>query len=615
MEWTTGLYRDRRRKGRGSPPRSAEVLEARALLAGGIMATAGPALSGAPGVPLTNVLVASFVITDPSGSPGTKWNAQIKWGDGQVTKRVTPTAGPGGSFQFLGTHTYATANTFPITVMIAVPGSRMPNTNTVMTQAVIQPVASGSVSGVVFNDLNGDGMQEPGEPGLPGWTVNLLSGPTVVGSAVSGANGSYTITNVAAGTYTLAEVLMPGYTQTAPPPPGTYTVTVAVGQAVTGKNFGNVIPVLQSITVTPPNPSVALGFTQQFVATGTFSDHSNRPLTSQVTWMSSNTAAATISNAPGTQGLATAVGTGTSTITATLNGISGSTKLTVSAASLKSITLSPANPTVAKGGTQQFRATGTFSDGSTQDLTGQVVWASANPAIATINAAGLATGQAVGSTSITATARGVTGSTTLTVSPALLKAIVVLPTNATIAKGGTQQFTATGAFSDGTTQDLTGQVAWASSNPAVATINAAGLATGQAPGTVAITATLNGVTGASALTASPPPPKQFIKAEGFNFQATVFKTFFGLVARFSEPNTSKEDFHVTIDWGDHSLPKPGHINTLGGGRFEIVSQHRYVKTGVFPVTITIRDHARHTAVVQILGRVLGIAPAPAEHEG
>src|SRR5262249_56712675 len=88
-------------------------------------------------------------------------------------------------------------------------------------------------------------------------------------------------------------------------------------------------------------------------------------LTSQVTWASAAASVATIPNT----GLATAVGAGTSTISATLSGITGSTVLTVTAAALQSIAVTPANPSVAKGLTQQFTATGTYSDSSTQNLT------------------------------------------------------------------------------------------------------------------------------------------------------------------------------------------------------------------------------------------------------
>jgi uncharacterized protein YjdB len=60
--------------------------------------------------------------------------------------------------------------------------------------------------------------------------------------------------------------------------------------------------------------------------------------------------------------------------------------------------------------------------------------------------------------------------------------------------GETQQFKATGTISDGTVEDITSQVTWASSNPTIATISATGLATGVAPGKTTITATLSDVT-------------------------------------------------------------------------------------------------------------------------
>ena len=64
-----------------------------------------------------------------------------------------------------------------------------------------------------------------------------------------------------------------------------------------------------------------------------------------------------------------------------------STVLTVTAATLQSIAVTPANPSIAKGATQQFTATGTFSDNSTQNLTAQVTWASATTTVATITPA------------------------------------------------------------------------------------------------------------------------------------------------------------------------------------------------------------------------------------
>ena len=71
--------------------------------------------------------------------------------------------------------------------------------------------------------------------------------------------------------------------------------------------------------------------------------------------------------------------------------------------------------------------------------------------------------------------------------------------------GGAQQFTANGTYSDSSTQNLTGQVTWASSSTAVATFGAGGLATGVSAGTTTISATLNGVSGITGLTVQAAP--------------------------------------------------------------------------------------------------------------
>jgi hypothetical protein len=81
-----------------------------------------------------------------------------------------------------------------------------------------------------------------------------------------------------------------------------------------------------------------------------------------------------------------------------------------------SIAVTAANPSIAKGTSEQFTATGTYSDGSTQNLTSQATWSSSNTSVATISA-GLASAVAPGSTTIQASLSGVSGSTTLTVTP------------------------------------------------------------------------------------------------------------------------------------------------------------------------------------------------------
>src|SRR5208282_571958 len=149
------------------------------------------------------------------------------------------------------------------------------------------------------------------------------------------------------------------------------------------------------------------------------------------------------------------------------------------AAALVSIAVTPASPSIAKGTTKQFTATGTYTDTSTQDLTSQATWVSATTSVATITSAGLATGAGVGTSQITAAFNGVTSPPdTLTVTAATLVSITVTPVSPSIAKGTTKQFTATGTYTDTSTQDLTTQATWVSGTASVATISSTGLATG-----------------------------------------------------------------------------------------------------------------------------------------
>jgi hypothetical protein len=188
--------------------------------------------------------------------------------------------------------------------------------------------------------------------------------------------------------------------------------------------------ILLSITVTPPVSSINQGATQQFTATGSYSDLSTRDLTDSVVWSSSSSSTATISNTPGSQGLATGVADGVATITASDGAapLPGTAALTVTPlpplpVTLVSIAVSPPAANVAVGAGEQFTATGLFSDLSTQNLTDAVVWSSSSSSTATISntpgSQGLATGVADGVATITASdgAAPLPGTAVLTVTP------------------------------------------------------------------------------------------------------------------------------------------------------------------------------------------------------
>ena len=252
---------------------------------------------------------------------------------------------------------------------------------------------------------------------------------------------------------------------------------------------------LESIQITPSNPAISLGENQQFTATGNYHDGSTKDITGSVAWASSNTSVATISGS----GLAASRATGSAPITATLSGVSGQATLTVTKASLVSISITPANPFLVLGTLQQFTATGTFSDGSSQNITASVTWASSNDSLASISRGGLATALALGSLTISATSGSVGGSTMVNVQSAGLSLITILPANGKIAQLTSQPFRAIGTYTDGTTHNVTGMVSWSSSDTGVAGIGNNGLARAVAPGTTTISASLGSISASTTL--------------------------------------------------------------------------------------------------------------------
>lgn len=263
-------------------------------------------------------------------------------------------------------------------------------------------------------------------------------------------------------------------------------------------------PVLQTLAVSPAEASIADGTTQQFSVLGTYSDGSELDLTSAVAWSTGNAGVATVSNETGSRGRATAQGTGQTRVTANLGQVSGSADLTVTAAVLASIQVTPGSPAIPKGLTQQFAATGTFTDGSLQDLTTGVAWASTDESVATIGADGLASGAASGQATISATSGPISGSTVLTVTPAVLVGLAITPDNLSIPRHFTGNFGVTGTYSDGSLLDLTSVATWSSDLPGVAEVSnltgSWGRATAIDEGQATLTASLQGFSDTTTVT-------------------------------------------------------------------------------------------------------------------
>lgn len=260
---------------------------------------------------------------------------------------------------------------------------------------------------------------------------------------------------------------------------------------VTGSSGGVAGGSIASIAVIPGAQSVSSPTqTSQFLAIGTTSSGATVNLTNQVAWNSSSTQIATIG---ASSGLATAVGQGTTTITAIYTNTSGGTVVTGTATftvvggtteKFTAVSITPSSQALsASGQTGQFIALGTSGSTGTQtDVTSspQIKWSSSSPTIATVSASGLATGVSAGTTTITAQLTNPDGSVvsnnatvavSVTAAPEPLLSLTIIPNSITVGNlQDTGQFLAIGTFSTVPyVRDLTNSpsLTWISSVPSV----------------------------------------------------------------------------------------------------------------------------------------------------
>lgn len=355
----------------------------------------------------------------------------------------------------------------------------------------------------------GDQGREP-ILGLPGATLSSLAVTPATATVAIGAGQQFT----AIATYSdgsAQDVSARAAWTSAAPASATVNASsgvaagVAAGNSSISATFGGksaaaqltVTPaVLRAIAITPLAPSIAIGGTQQFLVSGTFSDSSTRDVTAVSTFVSASPATATLAAG----GLALGKVAGSTQITATTGALTATTVLTVTPAVLLSIAVTPQNPIVPIAASRQLAVLASYSDGSSADVTAGSSFVSATPAFASVAGGGLVSGVAGGNSIVTASFNGKSASTSVTVPAASLVSIAVTPATASIAVGGVQQFVATATYSDNSNAIITGSAAWTSGSVANASVLNTGIASGIAAGTSSITATALGQSGSALLT-------------------------------------------------------------------------------------------------------------------
>ena len=379
---------------------------------------------------------------------------------------------------------------------------------------------------------------------------NVLSGRVVTWSssaaAVATVSASGLVTAVAAGSATIT--------------------ATSEGKLATSSITVTAVPVA-TVTVAPATAGLVVGGTAQLSATT--KDSAGNVLSGRiVTWSSNATGVATVS----ASGLVTAVAAGSATITATSEGKSGTSAVTVIMVPVASVTVAPATKTLRIGTTGQLTATTKDSVGNV--LNGRTVtWSSSATGVATVSAAGLVTAVAAGSATITATSEGKSGTSVITVTIVPVASVTVTPAPASVNIGSSVQLTAVTKDSAGNV--LTGRaVAWSSSSLGIGTVSTNGLVSGVAVGSTTITATSEGKSGTSVVTVNDPTSIR--------------------VGKYVSPTGSSG--------GDGSVNRPWDINTAlsgAGGRI-VPGDTVWLRGGTYPGTHT--SSLRGTASAPIVVR-------------
>ncbi len=456
-----------------------------------------------------------------SGEPGLAgWTVNLLNSASQVVATTTTDSHGDYSFTITSTGTYTVQEVLQSGYTVTAPASGN-YTETLESGQSITGLNFGNfqavtLGGEVYSDLSDSGVLTAGDPGLSGWTVNLLnSSNKVVATTTTASTGDYSFTVANPGTYSLEEVLQSDYELTEPAS-GSYSETLTSGQSVAGLNFGDFALVTPTTTVVTPASS-SVGYGQSVTFTATVSSSAGTPPGGSVQFLVDGVSfASPVALSGATAALAIAEPAGSYTVTAeytgdthfgaTLASAETGATLTVTQAVTATV-VTPPTATISAGLSETFTATVSSTDGTPPSGTVQflvdgstygspMALSGATATLPITEPLGIYTiaAEYTGTANFAATLTSGETTAALTVTSATLVSIAVTPASPSITKGLTQQFTATGTYTDKSTANLTSEVTWASATPAVATISAAGLATALTGGTTAITATLGSVT-------------------------------------------------------------------------------------------------------------------------
>jgi uncharacterized protein YjdB len=209
----------------------------------------------------------------------------------------------------------------------------------------------------------------------------------------------------------------------------------------------------------------------------------------------------TVATVDAITGLVTALGPGTTNITATSEAVSAATTLRVRLAPVATIVVTPEARTLHPQWTVML--TVALSDAAGRALTGrQIDFTSSNPNVANVGSTGLVTAGGVGTATITATSEGRSDIVLITVTPAEIFAMIISPNVRVLSDGTVLQYSAFARDERGFTLSDR-PITWETSDASVAVVSSTGLVTARVPGGVMITARSGSVSASLPLTVRP----------------------------------------------------------------------------------------------------------------
>ncbi len=253
-----------------------------------------------------------------------------------------------------------------------------------------------------------------------------------------------------------------------------------------------------SITLAPNSVALAVGGTAQSAAT--VRDAAGNVVASpSVAFSTGNPAVATVTNTGAASATITGVAVGTTTFTAVSNGLSIVGNISVTGATVTTVTITPAAPVVRVN--QSLQLTATARDGANNPIPGRAaVWNSSNPAVLAITSTGVVRGMSVGTSTVTATIDDVSTTKVITVQPAVIETVIITPAGPiNLSVGGS--VTVIAIAYDGAGNEVTGRkVNFTSSNESPRRVIVTdddilldrGIVTGSSVGDAVVTATVDG---------------------------------------------------------------------------------------------------------------------------